>query len=238
MPLSITRTAVLLLLSASLLAPASAGTDQPPGNDLLLPADQHSSEKARQLATAHHAALRELSEAIHHCLPWLKMDGKWPIGFFKPKGATGDERYLSLRVYVEQGISPQFTQLSQQERAAAMFSRYVGALLRRMAADEAVLGDPNLDGFTVILEWQKPGTRSADNRLIHETIAVFVKRPAVAGYLAGRLPIAQLSGGAHVLGWEGETSLGPLQLKAWEDDFVATRNGPHHENTKDVTCPR
>jgi hypothetical protein len=226
------RAVVSILLSTALLAPTVArGGGSAPGDDFLLPVDQHSSAKARQLATAHHAALRELSEAIYYCLPWLKVDKK-SIGFFKPKGSTGDERYLSLLVYVEQGTAPTFARLSQQERATAMFSRYVGALLRRMAADQAVLGDPNLEGFTVILKWMKPAGQPAT----HETIAVFVKAPAVASYLAGRLPIAQLSTGAHVLGWDGETALGPLELKAWEDDFVATYKVANHDTQTDVTC--
>src|SRR5207244_11084586 len=103
-----------------------------------------------------------------------------------------DDRYLSMRVYIEQDPSPQFSKLRTEERAAAMFSRYVGPLVRRMAASRPLLSDNQLDGFTVILEWQKQAV-SAGDRPVREPFAVFLKRAVVPDYLAGRSPGGHLA---------------------------------------------
>src|SRR2546426_3394459 len=147
-----------------------------PAEDRLLPVDQYTSDKARTLATTHRQALRELNAGIYHCLPWVELT-RYSIGFYKPKHLSGDDRYLSLRIFIEQDPSTDFARLRVEDRASAMFSRYVGPLLRRMAKDPAVPADPALDGFTLILEWMKQTPRAAGDRPIHETIAVFVHKP-------------------------------------------------------------
>ena len=55
-----------------------------------------------------------------------------------------------------------------------MFSRYVGPMIRRMAAYVPPSSDPSLDGFTVIVEWLKQHPGGSSDQPIHETIAVFV----------------------------------------------------------------
>jgi len=205
--------------------------------DRILPTDQYTSDKARQLATNHARALSELNGTVYHCLPWLEVQ-KQSIGFFRPKGATQDDRYLSMRVYIEQDPSPEFANLKVEQRASAMFSRYVGPLLKRMAADKALMADASLDGFTIILEWLKQGPRAASDRPVHETMAVFIAKSATVDYLAGRASIGQLADGARVLGWDGEMGLGQLKLTAWDDNFVATYKVANYEMEKGVTCPR
>jgi hypothetical protein len=222
---------VLLGLCAAPVAWAA-----PPG-DRILPADQYTSDKARRLATSHAVALSALNATVYHCLPWLEVQ-KQSIGFFRPKGATQDDRYLSMRVYIEQDPSPEFANLKVEQRASAMFSRYVGPLLRRMGADKALMADASLDGFTIILEWLKQGARPAADRPVHETIAVFITKSATADYLAGRASIGQLADGARVLGWDGEMGLGQLKLTAWDDNFVSTYKVANYEMDKGVTCPR
>src|SRR2546425_1371998 len=202
--------------------------------DRILPTDQYTSDKARQLATNHARALSELNGTVYHCLPWLEVQ-KQSIGFFRPKGATQDDRYLSMRVYIEQDPSPQFSKLRTEERAAAMFSRYVGPLVRRMAASRPLLSDNQLDGFTVILEWQKQAV-SAGDRPVHETIAVFLKKAVATEYLAGRSSVGHLAEVAQVLGWDGETALGALKLKAWDDNFVSTYKVANYQVASGVTC--
>src|SRR5256885_1199246 len=78
--------------------------------------------------------LRDLNAGIYHCLPWLDVSQE-SIGFFRPKhlAQSQDNRYLSLRIFIVQDRSSQFAALKLEERASAMFSRYVGAMLRRMA---------------------------------------------------------------------------------------------------------
>ncbi len=205
-----------------------------PSDDRILPAEQYTTDKARQLARTHAKALRDLNAEVYHCMPWLdvKKDG---IGFFKPKHVQGDIRYLSLNVLIDQEPSAQFSRLTAQERDAAMFSRYVGPLLRRMTRSQALLADPSLDGFTVILSWLKE-TPNAGERAVHETIAAFVPKNAVAAYVAGTMSVGQLSDTSHVLAFDGETPKGAVKLKAWDDNFVATFKVANYEVEKGFTC--
>jgi hypothetical protein len=218
-------------LSAVVTGPALAG----PSDDRILPPDQYKTEKAQQLATTHASALRDLNDSLYHCMPWVEVQ-KHSIGFFKPKDAPQDDRYLSVRIFVEQDPSPQFAALSVEERASSMFSRYVGPMLRRMSRNQALLNDPTVGGFAVIVEWLKQSPRPVDTRPVHETIATFIERPVVAEYVSGRLPVRQLVTRAKVLGFDGDRPLGQLRLAAWEDDFVATYKVKNHQPVSGVTC--
>jgi hypothetical protein len=210
------------------VAPAGAPEDR------ILPLDQYTSAKARRLAENHLGALRELNVGIYHCIPWVEV-ARHSIGFFRPKHKSQDDRYLSIRVYIEQDPSPQFAALRVEDRASAMFSRYVGHLLQRMAHSPSVLADPAIDGFTVVLEWMKQAPR-AGSRPVHETIAVFVPRSLASEYLKGRVPIGQVADSARVLGWDGETALGTLRLTAWDDNFVLTHKVSNYQLDPGVTC--
>src|SRR4030095_13686156 len=125
-----------------------------PSDASVLSPEQHTSEKGRRLATAHVGALRDLSNKIYHCVPWVEVKRNG-IGFYKPKHLEGDFRYLSVNLYIDQQPSSEFAACTSEERASRMFSRYVGAMLTRMARPPGLLADPGLDGFTVILEWLK-----------------------------------------------------------------------------------
>src|SRR5439155_22354739 len=89
------RSSPLGILAFPLLptGPALAAT----ANDRILPVDQYASEKGRQLAVTPAAARRDIDAYLYHCLPWVEVQ-KQSIGFFKPKQATGDARYLSVRL--------------------------------------------------------------------------------------------------------------------------------------------
>jgi len=113
---SFIRAAGVVALGVALVGGASA-----PPDDRLLPAAEHTSDKGRELATRHSGALRELNTEVYHCLPWLEVQ-KHSIGFFKPRHATADERFLSIRLYIEQEPSPEFASLGTEQRASAMFS--------------------------------------------------------------------------------------------------------------------
>ena len=207
-----------------------------PSDESVLPAEQHTSEKARRLAATYGGALREMSANIYHCVPWVEVKRNG-IGFYKPKHLDGDVRYLSINLYVDQQPSPEFTAFSVEERASRMFSRYVGPMLKRMTRPAGILTDPSLDGFTVILEWLKQAPTAASVRPVHETIAVFLERPVVADYIAGRISGRELSSRARVLGWDGETSLGQLRVASWEDDFVSTYKVSNYQLAPGVSCP-
>src|SRR2546423_4428946 len=138
---------VVLTVSLALALGVPGASVAAPSDDRVLPVDNYTSEKGRTLARTHAGALQQLNAQIYHCMPWVEIQ-KQSIGFFKPKNATQDDRYLSIRIFVEQEPSPQFASLAVEERASSMFSRYVGPLIRRMAAYVPPAGDPSLDGFT------------------------------------------------------------------------------------------
>jgi hypothetical protein len=206
-----------------------------PPTDRVLPTDQYTTDKGRALARAHTRALQELNAGIYHCWPWVETQ-KASIGFYRPKNAQQDDRYLSARIYIEQDPSPAFGTLRFEERAAAMFSRYVGPLLRRMTKDPAVAADAKLDGFTAILEWMKPAP-SVGGRPVHETVAIFIDKPTALEYLSGRADVKALSSRARVLGFDGETALGVLTLgPTWDDNFVSTFKVANYQLEPGVTC--
>jgi len=227
-------------LAAVMLAAVALSTPLPapaaPSDDSVMPVDQHTSEKGKRLAAKYTPALRELSAKVYHCMPWVEAK-KNGIGFYKPKHLEGDNRYLSINLYIDQQPSPEFAAFSIEERASRMFSRYVGPMVRRMAATPGLLNDSSLDGFTVILEWLKQMPASPNARPVHETIASFLDRASAADYVAGRVPARDLASRARVLAWDGETSLGPIRLTSWEDDFVTTYKVANYQVAPGVSCP-
>jgi hypothetical protein len=224
---------VLVAITVALSAAASAA---PAPEDRILPAEQYTSEKARDLAVTYKAALREFNSRIYHCLPWVEVQ-KGSIGFFKPKGAEGDARYMSVRLYIEQEPSQQFSGLAVEERASSMFSRYVGPMVKRMASAPGLMNDSSVDGFTVILEWLKQVPASPSARPVHETIAVFIAKPAARDYLTGIVAPRDLAAKARVMAWDGEAALGQLRLSAWEDNFLSTFKVKNYEVEPGITCP-
>jgi hypothetical protein len=226
-----------LVAGAVALLALTAGTAlAAPPADRVLPASQYTTDKGRALGTTHQRALQELNAGLYHCWPWVEVQ-KSSIGFYRPKNAQQDDRYLSTRIYIEQEPSPAFGKLKFEERAAAMFSRYVGPLLRRMTKDPAVAADANLDGFTVILEWMKPAP-PVGGRPVHETIAVFIDKATALEYLSGRADVRALATRARVLGFDGETPLGTVTLgPTYDDNFVATFKVANYQLEPGVTCP-
>jgi len=232
----ISRRAILPVLAAGLAltfvsAPVAAG----PQTDRVLPMEEYRSDKARQLAATYAPALDGLNTHLYYCLPWIEVQ-RHSIGFYKPKNAVGDDRYLSLRLYIEQDASPEFTSMPLPQRASAMFSRYVGTLLRQMTRDRRLLDDPAVGGFAVILEWRKHGVQGVDHRPVHETIAVFMEKPLVAGYLKRTITVRDLAARARVLAFDGETHLGPIVIAGWDDDFVRTYKVANYELPPEMSC--
>lgn len=219
----------LLVLTAGAAALAA------PPADRVLSAEQYTTDKGRALATAHVRALQELNAGLYHCWPWVEVQ-KASIGFYRPKNAQQDDRYLSARIYIEQDPSPAFAKLRFEERATAMFSRYVGPLLRRMTKDPSLPADPKLDGFTAILEWMKPAP-PIGGRPVHETVAIFIDKASALDYLSGRADIKMLATRARVLGFDGETALGIVTLgPTWDDNFVSTFKVANYQLEHGVVC--
>ena len=227
---------VVLTVSFALVLAVPGVSMAAPSDDRVLAIDSYTSDKGKALARTHAAALQQLNAQIYHCMPWVEVQ-KQSIGFFKPKNANQDDRYLSIRIFVEQEPSPQFASLAVEERASSMFSRYVGPLIRRMAAYVPPAGDPSLDGFTVIVEWQKQQATGGSERPIHETIAVFVDRATALEYLGGNVAPRDLATRSRVMAWDGTSSLGALNVSAWEDNFVSTYKVQNYQLAPGVTCP-
>ena len=222
---------VSLLLALAVPGAAMAA----PSDDRVLSVDSYTSDKGRTLARTHASALQQLNAQVYHCMPWVEVQ-KQSIGFFKPKNATQDDRYLSIRIFVEQEPSVQFASLAVEERASSMFSRYVGPMIRRMAAYVPPASDPSLDGFTVIVEWVKQQATGGSERPIHETMAVFVDRATALEYLAGGMAPRDLASRSRVMAWDGTSALGALTVSAWEDNFVSTYKVQNYQLEKGVTC--
>lgn len=231
--MSVRPTLVVALVLACVMSAGRAAAAPP--EDRLLPVELYTSDKARTLGATHREALRALNTGIYHCMPWVEIQ-KHSIGFFKPKHATVDDRYLSIRIYIEQDPSAEFARFRVEERASAMFSRYVGPLLRRMTKSPDVAADATLDGFTIILEWMKQVPRAAGDRPIHETIAIFIEKAVAVDYLTGALPITEVAAKARVLGFDGEAALGPLRVAVWDDNFVSTFKVSNYVLEPGVTC--
>jgi hypothetical protein len=97
-----------------------------------------------------------------------------------------------------------------------------------------VQSDANVQGFTVILSWVKPGT--ATTTPISETIALFADKPVVADFLAQRLPAAEFAEKATFNVFDGKTKIGRVQLDIVQDDFNSTYKLKGYELAKGQTC--
>jgi len=221
-----------ILVVVLLLATGAASAA--PSEDRILALDRYSSDKGRALGSTYGAALKQINTSIYHCMPWLEVP-KEGIGFYKPRDASKDDRYLSVRVYIEQEPSTQFAALPMEQRASSMFSRYTGPLLRRLSGNGAMVNDSSLDGFTVILEWLKE-TPISGGRPVHETIAVFIDKATALEYLQGMVKGPELAERARVYGWDGETPVGRLRLASWDDNFVATYKVANYQLAPGVSC--
>src|SRR5258705_3611270 len=104
--------AAVTFMALALAAPAP--TPAAPSDESVLPAEQHTSEKGKRLATRYTPALREMSAKIYHCMPWVEVKRNG-IGFYKPKHLEGDLRYLSINLYIDQQPSPEFAAYSIEE---------------------------------------------------------------------------------------------------------------------------
>jgi hypothetical protein len=222
---------VLLLLAvpAPWLAAASA-------DDAIMAVEQYTTPKARTLATTHQPLLKQIREEIYYCLPWVGVQ-KSGIGFRQPKGAADDDRYLSVWIVIDQDEDARFAALPPERRASAMFSRYGTDLLRRMAALRPIVSDANVQGFSVVLSWLKPGTNGASGtQPVNETLALFVDKQTALGFLAKRVPPAEFTRRTKFSVFDGMQELGRLPLEVWDDFFVRTFKVANYEMPKSQKC--
>ncbi len=228
---------VAAALGLALLLLGARAQAEAPLDEKILPLDQYTTAKGRALATKYAPDLKTLNAGIYHCMPWVEVD-KHSISFQRPRHLLpADSRYLSLRIFIEQDPSPVFARLPLQDRASAMYSRYVGPLLRRMTKNPAMTADPDIEGFTIILDWLKQSAATQGDRPVHETIAVFIDRATAADFLAGRVMAREMADRAKILGWDGDTAVGAVRVTLYKDDFVATYKVKNYQLEPGVTCP-
>jgi hypothetical protein len=221
------RIAALALI---FFAPVPAAAD-----DTILSVDQYKTVKARNLATTHEPLLKQIREEIYQCMPWVGVQ-KAGIGFRQPKGAVDDDRYLSIWIVIDQDEDARFAALPAERRASAMFSRYGTDLLRRMAALQPLVADPNVQGFSVVLSWLKPGTGGGTVQPVNETLALFVDKQTALGFLAKRVTAAEFTRRAKFSVFDGVQDMGRLPLEVWEDSFVRTFKVANYEAPKGQRC--
>src|SRR5260370_11889519 len=152
----------------------------------ILGIEQYKTPRAGTPATPHQPLRKQMREEIYNCMPWVGVQ-KAGIGFRQPKGAAEDDRYLSVWIMIDQDEDARFAALPAERRASAMFSRYGTDLLRRMAALQPLVADPNVQGFSVVLSWLKPGT-GGSVQPVNETLALFVDKQPTLRFLAKRVP--------------------------------------------------
>ena len=219
----------LAALALIFVIPVPAAAD-----DAIMAIDQYKTPKARTLATTYQPVLQQVREEIYHCMPWVGVQ-KAGIGFRQPKGAVEDDRYLSVWIVIDQEEDARFAALPAERRASAMFSRYGTDLLRRMASHQALVADPNVQGFSVVLSWLTPGTGGAVQP-VNETLAFFVDKQTTMGYLAKRVPASELTRRAKFSLFDGVQDMGRLPLEVWEDSFVRTFKVANYETPKGQRC--
>ena len=219
----------LAALALIFVIPIPAAADE-----AIMGIEQYKTPKARTLATTHQALLQQMREEIYHCMPWVGVQ-KAGIGFRQPKGATEDDRYLSVWIMIDQDEDARFSALPAERRASAMFSRYGTDLLRRMAALQPLVADPNVQGFSVVLSWLKPGTGGAVQP-VNETLALFVDKPTALGFLGKRVSSSEFTRRAKFSVFDGVQDMGRLPLEVWEDSFVRTFKVANYEVPKGQRC--
>ena len=219
----------LAALAIIFLVPVPAAAD-----DAIMAIDQYKTAKARTLATTHQPLLKQVREEIYHCMPWVGVQ-KAGIGFRQPKGAVEDDRYLSVWIVIDQDEDARFAALPTERRASAMFSRYGTDLLRRMAALQPLVADPDVRGFSVVLSWLKPGTGGAVQP-VNETLALWSDKQTTLGFLAKRVPAGEFTRRAKFNVFDGVQDMGRLPLEVWEDSFVRTHKVANYEAPKGQRC--
>ena len=224
------------LLIALVLVGVVGGAAAAPPEEAIVAPDKYTTEKGRTLATTFAPQVRRIYNRVYHCRPWLDVR-KGGLGFTRAVGHPGDDRYLNIWVWVEQQITPEFAGLgSAARRASAMFSRHGMDLLRHLAADASVFGDPALAGYSVILTWLKPNGR-VGNEETAETLGVFADKSSVQAFLAKQISAREFVEKATIVAFDGKDRLGQLRLEVWEDNFAATFKLKNYEpEDKSLGC--
>ena len=220
-----TALAVVLVVGVGALAYAGPA-------DYVLPVDKHTSPKGRALAVKYQPQLLQFSEYVYHCLPYLEI--KNGLGFKKVPKEPGDNRYAAVWIMAEQAPDAAFAALPRDRQASAMFSRYAVPMLKRLAAMPGFASDPDVYGFSVAVEWIKPG--SDPNRPTMEILSMFADQASTRAFLGKTLPPKAYVEKMRLTFFDGDKEVGRLPIDVWEDNFVGTYKVPGYEMEKGKVC--
>jgi hypothetical protein len=220
-------TALAVVVVAGVVALAHAGPA-----DYLMPVEKHTTPKGRALATKYRPQLLEFSDYVYHCLPYLEIRNG--LGFKRVPKEQADDRYAAIWIRAEQAPDATFAALPLERQASAMFSRYGVPMLSRLSALPGLQSDPDVHGFSVAVEWIKPG--SDPNRPTMEILAVFADKASTKAFLSKTLPAAEYVQNIRLNFFDGDKEVGRLPIEVWDDNFVGTYKVPGYELEKGKVC--
>lgn len=225
------RRSVAAALAAILVTGVVAPTHAGPA-DYLLPVEKHTSPKGQALAAKYRPQLLQFSDYVYHCLPYLEIRNG--LGFKKVPKEPGDNRYAAVWIRAEQAPDPTFAAMPVDRQASAMFSRYAVPMLRRLAGIPGFASDPDIHGFSVAVEWIKPG--SDPDRPTMEILAMFADQASTRAFLGKTLPAKEYVDKSRLTFFDGDKEVGRIPIEVWEDSFVATYKVPGYEIEKGKVC--
>lgn len=226
------RRSVATALAVALVAGAVALAQAGPA-DYLMPVDKHTTAKGRALAVKYQPQLLQFSDYVYHCLPYLEIRNG--LGFKRVPKEPADNRYAAVWVRAEQAADATFAALPVERQVSAMFSRYGVPMLRKLSAIPGIQSDPDVYGFSVAVEWIKPG--SDTNRPTMEILAVFADQASTRAFLSKTLPAADYVQKMKLTFFDGDKEVGRLPVELWDDNFVGTYKVPGYELEKGKVCP-
>jgi hypothetical protein len=220
-----TALAVVLVVGVGALAQAGP-------SDYVMPVEKHTTAKGRALAARYQPQLLQFSDYVYHCLPYLEIRNG--LGFKRVPKETTDNRYVAVWVRAEQATDAVFAALPMDRQASAMFSRYAMPMLRRLSTIPGFQSDPDIYGFSVAVEWVKPG--SDPNRPTMEILAMFADQASTRAFLGKTLPAGEYIQRMKLTFFDGDKEVGRLPIEVWEDNFVGTYKVPGYELEKGKVC--
>ena len=215
-----------MAIAAVLLGASPFPASAVPPDEAVLSLEKYSTPKGRSLGTAYHAQLRQFSEQIYHCVPWVDIR-KHGLGFNKPRFATADDRYLSVWLEIDQhedahcrarpGAPPVGDVLPLRGRDAAAAGGPAG--LPDGAHPRGLRGHPDLP---------KPGTNGKPGvQPVNETLALFVDRASLLDFGQEATP-PELAARAKFTLFDGQQEVGRLPLEVWRT-FMTTFKLPDYQ---------
>ena len=214
---------------------AAPPTTAEAAGEKVIPLERYTTPKGQALARTHQQRVQKYAEQIWGCLPWLDLQ-KQSIGFQRPKGAPGDDRYFSTWILIPQAENPKFAALSQSRRMSAMFSRYGVDLLRRMAGVHDVLADSNVHGFSVVLSWLKPGTSRPGAPARERELGRLHRQDHRPRLPRAADPPRRVRPADPGAGIRRADDLGPQELEIWDDTSPRTFKLPNYDPPAGITC--